>query len=258
MQVSILCIAESPQPFARRVGADGRRSSATTLLIPTQKPTPSLDSKSLQGKKNLHNLDACTCLRECVAKAMMLAVANCAGATMEALPDANEAQMMAIQQALTSLQSQVSTLQAENSNLRATVDTVQAASAWGMANLNAHVVELQTKLDAALTTRRANTTIGKVNALAGVAEPPNGTPLHHHTFNTDCMTSSGVLQGFYECAVVVADMRCLASISDGQSLSKVCGDVADQFPDVQARVREDTSIGAHTTSLTHSCSHMSC
>ncbi len=88
-------------------------------------------------------------------KASTLAVAYCAGAAMDAQPDIR-AQLSALAQAVTSLQSQVTALQADNSRLR-------AESAWDRANSNAHVVELQTKLDASLSTTRVNKTIGKVH-----------------------------------------------------------------------------------------------
>lgn len=76
-----------------------------------------------------------------------------------------EAQLLAVQQTLIYVQSQmavfqsqVTTLRAENSDLRATVGSVSIDNA----NLNAHMVTLQSKLDAALTTTTANKTIGKV------------------------------------------------------------------------------------------------
>ena len=70
---------------------------------------------------------------------------------MDAQPDIR-AQLSALAQAVTSLQSQVTALQADNFRLRAE-----------SANSNAHVVALQTKLDASLSTTRVNKTIGKVH-----------------------------------------------------------------------------------------------
>lgn len=60
------------------------------------------------------------------------------------------------------------------------------------------------------------------------------------------LDSAWGVQGFYQSASVVADMSCLAPIADSRILSTVCRDVADHFPDVQARVREDTPRGVRT------------